>query len=427
MSDENKKKSTAHAPDSRAPQMKFRITDWVAKLICLLIAFVLWFYIYQVDSPEYEQVFTSVPIELTNTAALESQRGLYVYTGYGSAVDVTLRGRKSDMSSITAEDIKVTADVSTIKDTGVQLVELNATVDGNVTIASLSSNSINVFADKKDTVTVSVVPKITSVIVESPNRLGDPYSDTEEITVTGAKSFLDTISYAQATLEVGRISATQTMITKLTLISKNGDTVPTTYLKLSKSEVNVVIPLYTNKTVPLAVAFKYGFYNTKNADIAISPATVELTGDPELLRDIDSLTVTTIDEKQITDDEVRYVTIPLPDGVEAVSGATTAMVEIKHKNTITRMFMVTNIIVTGAEALDYELPVKRLIVTLRGPAEAVRALKSSDLSVVVDLSSYSPESSGIVSEPVVVQISGSPEGVYEIGTYTVQVSLGGDS
>ena len=67
---------------------------WVAKAVCVFLAFLIWLYVMQVDSPEYKEVFQSLPVELMNTQILDGESGLSVYSGYGNTVDVTIIGKK---------------------------------------------------------------------------------------------------------------------------------------------------------------------------------------------------------------------------------------------------------------------------------------------------------------------------------------------
>ena len=47
----------------------------IPKLLCLLFAFGIWLYVMYVDSPEYEETFNLVPVQLTGVSELESAAG----------------------------------------------------------------------------------------------------------------------------------------------------------------------------------------------------------------------------------------------------------------------------------------------------------------------------------------------------------------
>ena len=84
----------------------------IPKIMCLAAAFVLWLYVMQIDSVDTESTFTGVRVYLENTSEIESRNGLFVYSGDGTLVNVTVTGRKSVINSYTSDDIRVEADLS---------------------------------------------------------------------------------------------------------------------------------------------------------------------------------------------------------------------------------------------------------------------------------------------------------------------------
>ena len=71
----------------------------IPKIMCLAAAFVLWLYVMQIDSVDTESTFTGVRVYLENTSEIESRNGLFVYSGDGTLVNVTVTGRKSVINS----------------------------------------------------------------------------------------------------------------------------------------------------------------------------------------------------------------------------------------------------------------------------------------------------------------------------------------
>ena len=84
----------------------------IPKIMCLAAAFVLWLYVMQIDSVDTESTFTGARVYLAeNTSEIESRNGLFVYSGDGTLVNVTVTGRKSVINSYTSDDIRVEADL----------------------------------------------------------------------------------------------------------------------------------------------------------------------------------------------------------------------------------------------------------------------------------------------------------------------------
>ena len=397
---------------------------WLAKIACLFLAFIIWLYVMQVDSPEHEETIYAVEVALINTATLEGERNLSVYSGYGNTVDVTVIGQKSVISKLTAEDFKVTADVSQITSSGMHSVDLHVELPSDVSLSTLSQNSIQVYCDEKASVVVDVRARISSFTMESRLEMGELDVNYDTIIVTGPKETLDSIRYALVTLELGQISASMNASGKLILIDEDGKEIENPYLRMSRSDVTVNIPIYTTKTLPLSVAYKYGYFNEENVRITISPAQLTVRGDPEVLDSMTELVVTTLDEKEISDNVTQMLRLELPASLSAIDGTENVMLGITHVNTFPSVFYVTDIDVVGAENIEYQLLEKSIAVMVRGTPEDLSKLRSNDFSAVVDLSGYSAQSSGIIREYARIRIdSALAKNVYEIGEYTVQVRL----
>ena len=398
--------------------------DWLAKITCLLLAFILWFYVMQVDSPEHTETFHSVDVALSNVAVLEGEHGLSVYSGYGITVDVTVIGQKSLIDKLSDSDFMITADLSGISEPGFHSVPINADLPSGLTLDSLSQNAIQVYVDERSTVVTEIRAKLTSFTMESHLEMGSLEPEYDTVVVTGPKSALDEIAYAEVNLSLGSIGASMTASGQLTLVDKNGAVINNPYLRLARTEVRVDIPIYTTKLLSLAAESKYGYFNDKNVKITIEPRELMFRGDPAVLQNLENIVVTTLDEKSISGNVTMQVQLELPERVEAANGTTAVSVKIEHINTYTKYFTVTDIDVTGAVGLDYEILTDALLVQVRGTLEDLAKLKTTDFTAVVDLSGYASDATGVISKNAVIHIdSAYADGVYEIGEYSVQVRL----
>lgn len=400
------------------------VRSWLPKITCLLLAFIIWVYVMQVDSPEHEETFYAVEVTLINTTTLEGQKNLSVYSGYGNTVDVTVIGQKSVISKLSVEDIKITADVSQLSTAGLHFVDLQVELPSGISLGSVSQNSIQVYCDEKASTVVDVRARITSFTMESRLEMGELEVSYDTIIVSGPKETLDSIRYAQVNLELGNISASMNATGKLILVDEDGREIENPYLRMSRSDVSVFVPVYTTKTLPLTVAYKYGFFHEDNVKIEITPASVNVRGDPEVLDALTEIVVATLDEKKISGNITQMFQLELPDSVTTVDGTENVTLDVTHINTFATVFYVTDIDVIGAQNVEYQILENSIAVMVRGTLEDLRKLRSSDFSAIVDLSGYSAQSSGVIREMASIRIdSALAENVYEIGEYTVQVKL----
>lgn len=397
--------------------------DILPKILCVIAAFILWLYVTQVETSDYEETFNGVSVELVNTSVLESEAGLHVYSGHGNTVNVTVAGRKSDINKYTSESIHVYADVSGITESGRHTLPITSETPDGLTVSKMSVSFVNVYVDVTSTIEVDVRPKISTAVIGEGCELGELSPEYSLVTVTGPKSALNDVDYAQISLDLGTVNSTVSTIGPLELISKSGEAIDMRYVQLNRSEVKVTIPVYTTKEVPLSVDYKNGYYNDKNVKITFDPSTVELKGDPLQLEAIDSLKVGTIDEKSITSDVMQVYKLQLPDGITTTEKVDTVNVSIAHVGTTVRTFAVSDIKVEGADKLKYDVITETLAVRVRGTDAVLNKFDKDDIKASVNLSEYGSSVSGTVTVNATITISGNSSNIYAVGDYPVQIKI----
>lgn len=396
----------------------------ISKLICVALAFLLWIYVAQTDSSETQSTFSGVTVYLDNTSVIESENSLYVYSGYGSLVDVTVTGKKSVIRDCTADDIRVSADLSGIKSAGEHSVRLRVSLPNGLVLSSLSADEITVRVDEKATKNIDVTARLVSGTVAENYQLGELSPKYPTVTVTGPRSAVDDISGALIRLDLGAVTSSVNATGAIELVSASGNSIDMRYLTMSRTEMEVHVPLYTTKSLTLNAGTKYGYLNKDNSKITVSPESVTVKGDPNVLAAIESLTVDVIDEKTlVSGDSIRMVNVIPPDGVEIEDKTTTAVVRVEHIGTVTKNFTVNSFTVKGASDLKYEIKTESVTVTLRGTLSELGKITERDISAVIDLTEYADSQvSGSITEAV--EISVASDTVYELGEYAVQVQIG---
>lgn len=410
---------TTNAKDNIKRRRRY---DILPKILCFIAAFILWIYVTQVETSDYEETFNGISVELINTSVLESEAGLNVYSGHGNTVNVTVSGKKSDINRYTSESIKVFADVSEITESGRHTVPIFAETPNGLTVSEMSLSFINVYVDAISTVEVDIRPKILTAIIGDGCELGEITPEYSLVTLTGPKSVLNEIDYAQISLELGEINSTVSTIAPLELIGRNESVVDTRYVQLNRSEVKVTVPVYTTKEVPLTIDYKNGYYNDSNVKITYEPKTVQLKGDPAELSKISSISLGTLDEKTVTSDVMHVYKLVLPAGITSTENIETVNVTIAHIGTTVRSFSVDSIEVQGADKLKYEVLTKTLTVRVRGTKAELDKIEKENIKASVDLSEYGDSVSGTITVNADISISGAGKS-YSVGEYPVQIKI----
>lgn len=403
-------------------QKSDRRGNFIARILCLVVAFIIWLYVMNVESPEYEKTFYSVPVTIENAAVLASAQNLSVISGAGSVIDVTVKGKKSEIAKYSAGDIKASVDVSRITEAGRHTLDVAVDLPAGLVVAGIVPNNIKVDVDTLATKTVSVKVNIRSVQIESAYELGVPVPDFTVVTVKGPAAVIDAIAHAQVDLDLGRVTQSLSTRAALRLIDHNDAEVINPNVTVSQSSVTVNVPVYTTKELPLTVDFLHGYYNSENVNIDIAPKTIRVKGDPSVLANMTELLIKTIDEKHVVGNDTLNVQIVLPQGLINDSAAETATISITHKNTGTKTVTVDNIRVNNPKNLNYELITKSINITLRGPLTTLTVIQPVHVTVTATLDYEA--SSGLINVPLTVTVAAQyADTVYEVGTYSIQVRV----
>lgn len=402
--------------------------DLIAKIVCLLFALVLWIYVMDAENPDWEVTVEDVPVELVNTEDIEIDSNLTIYGGYSETVDVTIRGKKNQVTEITPEEISATVDVAKITEAGDFELPISVNVPGDAKVVSSSSEVLTVRVDRRDHITVDIRPKYGEFVIEQGYIQGTPVLSVTTLTVTGPSRYLSEIDHAEVVLpDLGRVTSSVTAHGEVRLVDRSNGIVSNPYVSMSVTDVSVNIPVYAVKAVPLKVRFKYGFFNEENTEITLDHSAINVRGDPSVINGLDSIYVMTVDEKSIlTDEWSGTVSIVLPDGVEKLDDFDQVTVSLRTVGTKTRQIIVpineTDVI--NPNGVQYSLSRTYVTVTLRGDPGEIDSVTSFNIRATIDLSAFDGNQTATQSIPVVF-LYNATDTVYELGDYTVDVTING--
>lgn len=402
---------------------RLRVTDLVPRILCVVVAFLLWLYVMSNNSPDYERTFSGVAVAVENAALLTTEKNLSVIQGYGNLTDITVTGKKSDVISYALDDIVASVDVSGVTGPGRHSLRVSvATPDGCV-LQSVRPASVEVYVDELSTKTIPVKVNVTSVQYDQEISLGALTPDVSTVTVSGPVSVIAAAKEAVVDLALGTVTTSLTARGSLRVIAENGSVIDNPYLVLSQSSVGVTVPVYVERSIPITVAMKHGYLHENNSEVSVVPETLTVRADPKLLEGVETLAVATLDETKLGDNVTQIVQITLPEGVENVSGTETASISVRHKGTVKKTLSIYNIRVENPNDLEYSAANEMVNVTFRVPADLADTLLAADFSVVGELA-YSGMR-GVVQMPLSVRIpTRYKDSVYPIGDYTLTVNIG---
>ncbi len=419
MDNEQKTPAVADAKkEAMTSDKKNCIKDFIAKVVCLLLGFVLWYYAASQDRTTYNKTFTALPVTIVN------ESGFAVLSGDDVTVDITVSGKRNLISGLTADDVRAYIDMSDITEAGKHTFPIHYELPNGVTLKEAGLDSITVYADNTTSLSVPIVVKVEKYILDADYELADTSAITTNvryISVTGPESVLQEIDHAYLGADIGRVTRTVQYSGSFVLRNKSGEVITNSYITTNVSTVTATIPVLKTREVPFTVLFRYGFLNAGNCDIHVSPATIRVRGEAD---EVDSLTFSEIvDDKSISGETTLTFGLSVPSTIQNLSNQQKVTVTLTPKGMATRTVSIFNITVKNPNNLSYEPLTVPLEVQLYGEASLISRISTVSISAVVDLSGQSGNA-GTMNLPVTIQFSGTYEGkVHELGTYTIPIKI----
>lgn len=404
--------------------------NWITMALCIVAAICIWFYVMSIDSPTATDTFSSVGVTILNDRDLTIETPLTPISGTGSVIEVKLKGRKTLLNDLHAEDIEAYVDVSAVQSTGKGVYPVIVEAPEGTVIEDYYPREITVYMDKRSIVSVPVEAQLQqySLVTGYTVNLFSPTLSLDSVQVSGPESELKKIDCARLTVSFpGTITRSFSTTGPLTLVDESGNEINTKYLTMSETEATAKYYVYTTKTIDLDIAYKYGFFAENGTEVSITPSRVTVKGTVESLDELESHLVATIDETQIAEDGVHSYQLKLPDGVELVGENVTDTVSINIRftdATLGRVRVPTSQIeiVNLPEGKQAEILDKTITVNVRGLRLPSMNLSGRDFLLVVDASLAS--SNGEQYIPVSVSVrDGNTAALYAVGDYSVQLRI----
>ncbi|MBR6676700.1 MAG: hypothetical protein IKL24_05145 [Clostridia bacterium] len=384
----------------------------IPKLVCVMFAFIFWIYVMEVDSPEHTETFEGVSVTVVGASTIDNERNLSVFSGYDAMVDVTVKGQKSLIARYTKEDIIVMVDVSDVTTTGLFNLELHYDLPAGITFVESSVREIELFIDKKATRSIPVETDIKGYKIASGKySLGDVTCDVEAVTVTGPEMRVNEIYKAVVEKDLEQMLLTETFETDGTIVLKNefGENIESKYIKVSKTNAELNIPVYVKEYKPLRCESVHGLFDSKN--FVIEPKSILIQGDPEIVNRIEYISLSKINEKEFMQDGTATETINIPDNVELVAGQPThATVTVDLPNTFKTDYVeITEFDLINAGDREFTVINESLRITIVGDRAAVNYVVEYPecVTVTVDLTNFQ-DVSGEIKVPCIVSFDVDP-------------------
>ncbi len=292
-------------------------------LLSLVVSFGLWLYVVTVISPESQDVFYDIPVELVGNDYLNSQNLIIISPTNNLRVDLTLSGNRSDLQKLNTSNITVIADLSKITRPGEHQLGCNV---------SFQSGTAEVLAQNPEYISVTVAEKLTKTVPVKITYTGSVPNGYEEdrtsismdhttVTVSGPKQTIDKIASASITVDLTGEMATFVGDYPMVLCGTDGRPIAdVSYVTSNVSVIRTVVQVNKIKEVPLKFELDFAGSGLDQDMVTLYPMaeTVTLIGSGDALERVEDILTFTITLSNYSEAYTETFVPTLPEGVQCL-------------------------------------------------------------------------------------------------------------
>lgn len=413
-------------PNTKEEKPRFNRSKVVRIVISILVAIAMWLYVDLERAPERTMTIRDIPVEFSGENTTLADKNLMLLSGYDTTIDLKIRGPKRELVKMNRDNVRVIASTSSIDSVGVHQLDWTVSFpDGvvrtNVSVEKASLSQITVTVGELYTKEVPVECHVVGEVAEG-YFTGDVVLDPEVLTLRAQRDDLLNVSCAKLTVDISGATRSVVQTVDVQLYDYDGNPVENSNIRTNTSLIQAKVPVLTTREVELAVEFSGvpgAAMNSIKCDI--TPKTVRLNGEADVLDSIDKLVLATlhVDDLELHQQN-SYVVTP-PDGTWLVNGNEVATADITLEGIEEKSLTATSIEFDKLPSGLYAIaPDGGLTVRLWGLSEEIEAVTADNLRVIADMSAVTGQ--GTVTVPVTVTISGFND-VTVRGTYELTVTV----
>lgn len=318
--------------------MKKRLlSNWGLKLASILLAFILWIIVVNIDNPVEYREFRNVKVQLVNEQLLTDENQVYEILDSSNYVrKITVYAPKKMIGQITEDDIVAVADFAdkTLSDT----IEVKCTVprySEDVTEIKVEGNQVKLSVEDKKTKYVDLVVETMGEVrqgyemVESSKR-----AEFSRITISGAESKVNKVDHAAVIVDISDSAEDLTTTETIRLYDAEGNLIDDSAIRKNASSAKVNISVLATKTVPLSFSamgepaqgyMATGIIESDHETVKIAGTSAVLNNVSSIVIPEDQLNITGQTENMMNTIDIRPY---LPEGVQLARGSFNGKVSV---------------------------------------------------------------------------------------------------
>ncbi len=359
---------------------KIKTENLTYKLGAVILALLLWFYVYQSQNPVKEQVFNVLiqPMQL-------SQGLVMVEDNY--MVQIRVQGQRRVLEKLQPKEISAYLNLANLEE-GEHNLKVYVTLPESLQQVSINPSHLDVRLEALKSKKLPV-----NIVIDKPLTAADylmltPRLEPEEIIVFGPPAHLDEIASAFISLDLANITESVSVSLPIQL-KNNGGAIINRSFDMEPSFINVFIPVVAKKperilpiNVPILGTPAPGYQISR---IVLEPAQIKAYGDMQLLLDLRALETVPVDITNAKGDFTKKADLILPAGVSVAENKSinvSLIIEPLEQKTINNAVIYHQNIPPG---IVIEAKSQTASVTVVGPKSFIEDLKDGEIIPYIDL------------------------------------------
>ena len=365
------------------------------KLLSLLLAILLWNYVISTNtSITRAKVINGLTGYVTGQTTLSANRLALLDdpTEDLSNISVTVDTPQTYYARVSAENVLVSLDLSSVRTAGTQEVPLRATSTfGRVT--DIVPESLTLTFEAQDSRSVPINTVLSGDVQENywynVTRVNPSF-----LTVSGAASVVRNIGSATVQVDVTSRDAPFTQALPYALLDTGGVEVAQGMLNLSSSSVSASVDVYPTKDLPVSTDLANVITGQPGEgyvvqSVTMQPDVVTVAADAELLEGLTELMIQPVSVEGATQSFSARAAISQLSGLRNLSSEQVYVNVVISESSVVGRVKDISVLVSGkAAGLSVEYSPMSVIVT--GPRSDIEQLQKEGVYVSVDLTGLGP-------------------------------------
>jgi YbbR domain-containing protein len=364
--------------------------DISVKIVSVLIAVILWLYVYNESNPFATKVIFSVPIRVENESYLDAN-GFQIKNKRGT-IDITIRGRKESVDRVRTSDFEAVLDLSQIKSVNDRNLKLTGPFcsQRDVKIISYSPSNIDVQLTRNKSGAFPVQLKSNITMKPGYVLLGTTMTPNS-FPIVAEESIIDSVDSIRARLDIRNLDRDITKEVTCKVYNKDGNEINSL-----SNDLKVSVKIEVAKEVPVSLVTRGRLADDYIETLrVIDPAKIQITGPAAQLAAMNDIKTEQVNIDRISSNYNASVPLVIPEGIKLVNNQ---QKEVKVGINIEKLILRNvelgksdiNILNAANDGvLTYEILTDKLQLQLKGRQPDVESIRLPDLKPAVDVAGLS--------------------------------------